>query len=106
MTWATDVRIETDHFVDAASRMAFVRVAKALLPSIQRLRRQGLANVLLDHCPQDALQRIVFIKDAAQRLIGNVVPLERPSKGVNRHERFGTRVRNAAHRWALANLDE
>jgi Fe-S-cluster containining protein len=105
MMWQRGAPIDPAAFEGSELRMAFIKLAKALLPAAQRRRRAPLGDLLLDHAPQDCLTRLLFLKVVATHLVGRLVPLqcERTPAYVARPT---ARLLTAVRRWALANVDE
>ncbi|MGH2396475.1 MAG: hypothetical protein ACRDFW_05715 [bacterium] len=105
VVWQRGVPIDVTSFERSEFRLAFMRLAKALLPAVQRKRQARLGDLLREHVPADRLARALFLKEAARHLAGKLVPLKQePTRRYNAglRGRFATAVR----RWVLANVHE
>ena len=104
MVWADHVTIDLQasgaaHEVDVAYR----KLARDLLPSMQRRREMRLEELLVRHAPPERLYRVQFVKLAASRLAGRLRPVD------HRKERrlsvsLRTRLRTYTQRAALGKL--
>jgi len=105
MVWQRGVSINVNAFEPPEFRTAFLKLAKSLLPDLQRKRRARLGDLLAGHLPADRLQRVLFLKQAATYFAGRLVSLDRePTTG----RKVGARdhLVNAVRRWTLANVHE
>ncbi|MDB4912369.1 MAG: hypothetical protein JWM95_13 [Gemmatimonadetes bacterium] len=99
VTWRSDVAIDLAAFRKADMQLHFVGVAKALLASTQLRQQKPLGEVLLEHAPSDALERVLFVKEAARCLAGKLIPVNTLTTNVSR--KSAVRWRESAYRWAL-----
>jgi len=105
VAWQRDVPIKVGEFASADLRMAFVRLAKGLMPAVQQKRARPLGHLLLEQAPVDPIQRVLFLKEAAKCLAGRLVPIE--LEPIRRHNAgLGTKMRGRVHRWTLRNLSD
>jgi len=103
LTWQKDAPIDVAAFATSERRMQFLRLAKALLPQAQRRNSRALGVLLRSYAPADPVQRVLFLKEAAQAINGKLVPLDSASRF---RAPLRTRVKTAIHRWSLMNLDD
>lgn len=105
VAWQRDVPIKVAEFASADLRMAFVRLAKSLMPAVQQKRARPLGRLLLEQAPVDPIQRLLFLKEAAKCLAGRLVPIE--LEPITRYSAgLGTKLRGRVHRWTLSNLSD
>jgi Putative zinc- or iron-chelating domain len=105
MTWQRGAPINLGDFAQSEFRMALVRLAKALLPQVQRRRHARLGDLLHDLAPADKLTRTLFIKEVAKHVAGKVVRLDAEST-VRYAAGLRSRVTGALRRWVLANAPD
>ena len=105
MVWQRGVPIDLTGFEPSEFRIPFLRLAKALLPALQRKRQARIGELLCEYAPRDRLARVLFAKHAARHLSGKLVLLKHEP---SRRYQAGLRLRftSAVRRWALANIHE
>jgi hypothetical protein len=101
MIWRPGVMIDARGFESSELRLRFWRIAKALLPSQQRRRATTLGNILLDALPREPAARVVFLKTAAVKLLGAIVPRDEEHRIASTRGRWQSEVQ----RWTLAHVD-
>lgn len=102
MAWAPNALIDLSATPEAGWQRPYLRIARALLPSAQRGAKRPLNAVFLEAAAFGEVERVLFLKEMARRIMGRVVPLD-AVPGAGRHRQ---RFRPALQRWALGNLGE
>jgi Fe-S-cluster containining protein len=102
LVWRDDAPIDVAAFEDASTRPAFLRLTKRLLPRSQRTSPTALGALLIEHAPQDFLERTLFLKRVAKLVAGKLVPPMTRARAARMSQRF----HGAMHRWVLGNVDE
>jgi hypothetical protein len=105
IAWRDGLPIEMAGFQDRELRAAFYRIAKALLPSVQKKRRATLGDILREHAPVDRSTRAPFFRQVAKQMAGRVAPLGDEPLLTGR-VRTRERVASTLQRAALATGDE
>ncbi|HEY7569071.1 MAG TPA: hypothetical protein VH762_15935 [Gemmatimonadaceae bacterium] len=77
MVWRKGVLIDGNGFEKPEQRLVYMRLAKALLPSVQRKRKATLGDLILEYSPSEPLERVLFIKRVSAKLLGKIGVLER-----------------------------
>jgi hypothetical protein len=77
LMWKPEVPIDLSFGGEKSFRTAFVRIAQALLPDVQRNARSSLGDLLHAHAPSDWAQRTEFIRRLAKRFDGRLVHFDR-----------------------------
>ena len=78
----------------------YVRLAKALLPGVQRERRWPLWRVLCEHLPQEEVDRAVFLRMLARQIVNHLVSIDESSVVADRR----SPIRSAVQHWALQHV--
>jgi hypothetical protein len=87
---------------DAEAQVAYLRIARLLLPSRQRSQAATLGATLRAHVPMAGLSRIQFLKALAAQLAGRIVPVgEEPEVRWSR-----SRLRSTVQHLALGALND
>lgn len=102
MTWVPGMMLDLPVPRNKTFELAYLRVARALLPSTQRATQRPLSAILREADSFDSVERILFLKVVARRLKGRIMRLADLSNST----RVRSKVRPAVQRWALAHLDE
>ena len=105
MVWPRGVPIQFSGIDSSARRVLLLRVARALLRRRRPVRIALLGEILLEHAPTDPVERVLFLKLAASRLAGRIVPLADEERSV-RSNRVWSRNGAAIHRWLVGHVDE
>lgn len=100
--WRPDVEIGLTVNMGEPFQTLFVRLARELLPVRQRRSPRPLGRILADICVLDGPARAQFLKLAAGRLVGRVVPVGTAARG----RMSLTRLRTRLQRWSLDNVDD
>jgi hypothetical protein len=101
MKWPPDTMLDLTPPDNKAFGAAYLKLARALLPSVQNGARVPLGDLVADACgPGDSLERILFLKFVARRLYGTLLRVDaEPSP------QRAFRPRAAFQRFALARLN-
>jgi hypothetical protein len=78
MVWRSTTRVPL-RFPGAKSQseqLGYLQIAKALLPGSQTKRPVTLAELLLEHLPQEPLERALFLKRFVSQVSGRIVALD------------------------------
>lgn len=101
--WGPSVMLDLPMPQHPAFEMAFLRVARDLLPSRQRRSPRILAEVV--NAAMDAIdsdERVAFLKAVADRLAGRVVPVRSQDRKLNTRPS----LRSMVQRWGLDHLGD
>lgn len=105
VAWRRWVPINVNGFHDSEERMRFVRLAKALLPTRLARDPETLRDILYRSMPEQPLPRVLFLRQSAELLAGNLLPLEQVESQPFKTT-FGSRIRSTVHRWTLDTLND
>jgi Fe-S-cluster containining protein len=81
-------------------KRAFMRIAQELARAETTRQRQPLGDLLCEHNTWDGVERVGFVKFVAQRLHGQIRPIDERSARM----KLPQRLRSELRRWAMARL--
>ena len=111
LVWRKEAAIDFGAVSRPQEQQGYLRVAKALLPTLQRRHSRSLGEILCEYLPANGLNRVLLLKRLAPLLNGNLVSLSdevrEPMWPTPRHTLTpGRRLRGYLRRWALQNVPE
>lgn len=102
MVWRPDHLIALTVHSDKQFQRPFLRIAKALLPAVQRKAAVSLAEVVGEHNRFEGLERMLFLKLLAKHFRGRLEPLDPEVQG----KQWFSHWRTNLQKWALENIGE